>query len=141
MMDNYDVIAYIGQFCDWRTFIRLRSTCRKVRERLPIKKVPEKFKLNDDSVSKLSSLTTLYANGNPSITDASVSKLTNLKSLDACYNQSITDASISKLTNLTTLYARGTPSRTNPLITDVSISKLTNLGAELKKKCNFRLFF
>ena len=90
MMDNYDVIAYIGQFCDWRTFIRLRGTCRKVRERLPITEVPKKFKLNDASVSKLTFLTTLDACYNRSITDASISKLTNLKSLNASDNPNIT---------------------------------------------------
>ena len=111
-MNNYDVIAYIGQFCDWNTFIRLRSTCRKVRERLPITEVPKKFKLNDISISKLIFLTTLHASGNPSITDASISKLTNLKSLDASNNPSITDASISKLTNLKSLNARDNPNIT-----------------------------
>ena len=89
-MDNYDVIAYIGQFCDWRTFIRLRGTCRKVRERLPITEVPDHIKLNNKILFTLPLLKSLNARNNQSITNDSISKLASLITLTAYNNPNIT---------------------------------------------------
>ena len=101
-----DTLVYIGNFCDFTTLVKLRSTCTKLRERLRITTVPGRFqsRLNDSILLTLPHLITLYASDNTAITDASVCRLTNLTTLYANDNRAITDASVKKLPKLTKFY-------------------------------------
>ena len=129
------------QYLDVRGNFLLTEKSVGLLTRLISLKLGMSNRFGDETVSKLTNLTSLRASS--SMSDVSLSLLTNLRQLDACIGRKFTDASMSKLTNLThlvintesitdhsffqlTKLSHLTLKRTHT-VTDESLSRLTNL--------------
>ncbi len=118
-----DIFQEIAERANFLTKIRLMQTCKEIRKRVKIRKIPWRYQrlLTDEILKYLPDLHTLDASRNNKITNKGIRHLTNLQSLYASYNTNITNEGIKHL-NLHILDADR-----NKEITDEGIRNMTNL--------------